>query len=74
MKKKNYIVYLVISSALTLLFGLAFINNISVIVKWWKAFNKTGGDAQALAQGFSGCVPWLDWTAVDYSGATTLIS
>lgn len=73
MKKKNYIVYLVISSALTLLFGLAFINNISVIVKWWEAFNKTGGDAQALAQGFSGCVPWLDWTAVDYSGATTLI-
>jgi hypothetical protein len=73
MTKKNYIAYLVISSTLTLLSGLAFLNNISVIVKWWNTFITTGGDAQALAENFSGCIPWLDWTAVDYSAATTLI-
>jgi hypothetical protein len=73
MTKKNYIAYLVISSTLTLLSGLAFLNNISVIVKWWNTFITTGGDAQALSENFSGCIPWLDWTAVDYSAATTLI-
>jgi hypothetical protein len=73
MTKKNYIAYLVISSTLTLLSGLAFLNNISVIVKWWNTFITTGGDAQALSENFSGCFPWLDWTAVDYSAATTLI-
>lgn len=73
MKKKNYFGYLLLSSVFTIVSGLAFINNISVIIKWWKAFATTGGDAQALAEGFTGCIPWLDWTAVDYSGATTFI-
>lgn len=73
MKKRSYFGYLLLSAVLTVLSGLAFINNISVIIKWWKAFSSTGGDAKALAEGFSGCIPWLDWTAVDYSGATTFI-
>lgn len=73
MKKRNYYIYLLLSSILTVISGLAFINNVSVIIKWWNTFATTGGDAQALAEGFKGCIPWLDWTAVDYSGATTFI-
>ena len=73
MKKFNYTIYFLISLVLTIISGLAFINNISVIVKWWKAFAATGGDAAALKTDFTGLIPWLDWSAVDYSGATTLI-
>ncbi len=71
--KKNYLVYLFISLTLTILSGLAFFNNIYVIIKWWQRFAGTGGNAAALTEKITGCIPWLDWSAVDYSAATTLI-
>ncbi len=52
---------------------LAFANNIVAIVNWWRAFLAAGGDTRGLAAHAPGFLPWLDWSAVDYSAVTTLI-
>lgn len=52
---------------------LAFINNLVAIVHWWRAFAQAGGDTSAIPAHASGCIGWLDWTAVDYSSVTTFI-
>ncbi len=58
----------------TVFTALAFYNNCVVIARWWKAFFACGGDTAAMAeQTITGCLPWLDWTAVDHSAATTFI-
>lgn len=59
---------------LTLVSGALFINNVFMIVRWWKAFFASAGDAAALAEsGVCGLSPYLDWSAVDQSGITTFI-
>lgn len=74
MKSKiNAYFHLATSSILTVFSGLAFINNVSAIISWWAAFHHFGGDAARIPNTSSGILPWLDWTAVDYSSVTTLI-
>ncbi len=54
--------------------ALAFFNNCVVIVRWWRAFFAAGGDTTIMAETkIVGCLPWLDWTAVDHSAVTTFI-
>ena len=65
--------YLLLSWGLVAVTGLAFANNVAAIVKWWMKFVQTGGDSAALQSGAGGVLPWLDWSAVDYSGVTTFI-
>ena len=61
------------AAALAILSGLAFVNNAFVVVRWWRAFKAAGGDAAQMPDTLSGIVPWLDWTAVDYSCVTTFV-
>lgn len=56
---------------LTLLTGLAFINNLYSIGSWWGAFHAAGGDAAQVPKGIPGLLPGLDWSVVDYSGVAT---
>lgn len=53
--------------------GLAFLNNLVVIVRWWRAFSAAGGDSTQMPAVVPGWFSFLDWSAVDYSGVTTLI-
>ena len=62
-----------VSLALSVLAGLAFINNVVAIVRWWRAFLAAGGDTAGVPAHVSGCFTWLDWSAVDYSAVTTFI-
>lgn len=66
-------VHIVVFAILTVLSGLALVNNVSAVVRWWAAFRGSGGDATLVPDKCPGILPWLDWTAVDYSCATTLI-
>ena len=66
-------ILLVIFAALTVFAGLAFIDNIDVIVKYWRDFNAVGGDSTKMAKEYAGIIPALDWTTVDYSAVTTFI-
>lgn len=66
-------IHLAVSAVLTVLSGLALVNNVSAVVRWWGAFQGSGGDATLVPDKCPGILPWLDWTAVDYSCATTLI-
>lgn len=52
---------------------LAFVNNIVSIVRWWRGFLAAGGDSTQFAAKAPGFIPWLDWSAVDYSAVTTFI-
>ena len=52
---------------------LAFVNNVVAIWNWWSAFLAAGGDTAAFSAKAPGAIPWLDWTAVDYSAVTTFI-
>ena len=61
------------SLGLTVLAGLAFVNNVVALVRWWTAFLAAGGDTTNVPAHIPGCFPWLDWTAVDYSAVTTFI-
>lgn len=61
------------AAVLTVMAGLAFANNLSVIWFWWSGFLAAGGDSAGLAEGVRGVIPWLDWCAVDHSAATTFI-
>jgi len=61
------------SLALMSFAALAFANNVVVIGRWWRAFLAAGGDSKAVPAHMPGAIPWMDWTAVDYSAVTTLI-
>lgn len=64
---------LVLCFAATAFCSLAFLNNIFAIFNWWRAFIAAGGDSSAFAAKAPGFIPWLDWSAVDYSAVTTFI-
>ncbi len=64
---------LVVFAALAVFSGLAFIDNIDIIVKYWKDFNAVSGDSAKMAKEYTGIIPCLDWTTVDYSAVTTFI-
>ena len=60
-------------AALTMVSILAFANNVVAIVNWWKMFIATGGNTEEMSAHVPGFLPWLDWSAVDYSAVTTFI-
>ena len=70
---KNLKTLFVTCAAVTVVAFLAFVNNVFAIVNWWRAFLAAGGDSSGMPERVSGLLPWLDWTAVDYSAVTTLI-
>ena len=43
---------------------LAFVNNVFVLVDWWRSFIAAGGNSAAM-EPHHGCIGWLDWSAVD---------
>ena len=59
--------------AASVLTALAFVNNLVAIARWWAAFRAAGGDSALVPAAAPGFIPWLDWSAVDYSAVTTLI-
>jgi len=71
MKKTK--ILLVLCFFATAFCALAFLNNIVAICNWWGGFLAAGGDSSAFAAKAPGFIPWLDWTAVDYSAVTTFI-
>lgn len=70
---KKIKVLLPLCAAATALAALAFLNNVAAVVRWWSAFLAAGGDSSAVSAKMPGFIPWLDWTAVDYSAVTTFI-
>ena len=70
---KKIKVLLVPCAAATVFFALAFANNVVAMFNWWSAFISAGGDSSAFSAKAPGFLPWLDWTAVDYSAVTTFI-
>ena len=66
-------VLLAASTGLAVLAGLAFVNNVVALVRWWRAFLAAGGDTTGVPAHAPGCFAWLDWSAVDYSAVTTFI-
>ena len=74
-KKPCYkaIVLLVLCMGATAFCALAFANNVVAIIQWWSAFLAAGGDSSSVAAKMPGFIPWLAWSAVDYSAVTTFI-
>ncbi|MCR5414076.1 MAG: apolipoprotein A1/A4/E family protein [Kiritimatiellae bacterium] len=72
MKRKPYFTF-VATAAACVFAALAFANNVSCVVNWWRAFLAAGGDSSRFAAKAGGFLPWLDWAAVDNSAVTTLI-
>lgn len=70
--KKVFLAF-VLSLAAFAFAALAFVNNVAVIVNWWDAFLAAGGDGAKIPAKMPGIIPWLDWSAVDYSAVSTLI-
>lgn len=66
-------ILLAVSAAFSVLTTLAFANNLVAIVRWWRAFLAADGDSSAFPARANGFIPWLDWSAVDYSAVTTFI-
>ena len=66
-------ILLAVAAAFSVLTTLAFANNLVAIVRWWRAFLAAGGDSSAFPARANGFIPWLDWSAVDYSAVTTFI-
>lgn len=66
-------VYIFGAATLAVLSGLALVNNITAVFRWWGEFIGNGGDATLIPDKCPGIFPWLDWTAVDYSCVTTFI-
>ncbi len=64
---------LAIWGSLAFLCGLAFLNNLVVIAKWWTAFAACGGDSAQMPKTIAGWGAWIDWSAVDYSAVSTFI-
>ena len=71
--KKKLLPFFIACLAATFVALLAFANNVVAIVRWWRAFLAAGGDSSGVLAHAPGFVPWLDWTAVDYSAVTTFI-
>ncbi len=71
MKKIKFL--LVLCFAATAFSALAFVNNVVAICRWWSGFLSAGGDSSAFSAKAPGFIPWLDWSAVDYSAITTFI-
>lgn len=69
--KKIYVFFAGLLS-LSVFATMAFINNIAVVVRWWRSFLSAGGDSAAMEE-VSGFFPFLDWSAVDHSTVTTFI-
>ena len=74
-KKLKAVVALIFmaSCAASVVAILAFVNNVFALVRWWRAFLAAGGDTAGVPAHVSGILPWLDWSAVDYSAVTTFI-
>lgn len=70
--KKAIPLFLVCLSAAALA-ALAFVNNAAAVIDWWRSFSAAGGDTSLMPERASGIIPWLDWSAVDYSTVTTFI-
>ena len=66
-------ILLVLCAAATAFCALAFANNVVAIAQWWSAFTAAGGDSSSVAAKMPGFIPWLSWSAVDYSAVTTFI-
>jgi len=66
-------VLLVLCATATAFCALAFANNVVAIAQWWSAFLAAGGDSSSVAAKMPGFLPWLSWSAVDYSAVTTFI-
>ena len=66
-------ILLVLCAAATAFCALAFANNVVAIAQWWSAFLAAGGDSSSVAAKMPGFIPWLTWSAVDYSAVTTFI-
>ena len=71
--KAKLLLLLALCAAATAFCALAFANNVVAIAQWWSAFLAAGGDSSSVAAKMPGFVPWLSWSAVDYSGVTTFI-
>lgn len=71
--KPKLLLFLAAGIALVVFSGLAFINNVTIVARWWGRFLASNGDASALETTISGAIPWLDWSAVDYSCVSTFI-
>lgn len=71
--KPRLLLILAAGIALTVFSGLAFINNVTIVARWWGRFLASNGDATALETAITGAIPWLDWAAVDYSCVSTFI-
>lgn len=69
MKRK---LLLLVMFAASVVATLAFVNNVFVLVDWWRSFIAAGGNSAAM-EPHHGCIGWLDWSAVDYSAVTTFI-
>lgn len=69
--KKIYVFFAGLLS-LSVFATMAFINNIAVLVRWWRSFLAANGDSTAM-ESVSGVFPFLDWSAVDHSAVTTFI-
>ncbi len=70
---KTTVVLFLACMAATAFCALAFANNVVAIVQWWSAFIAAGGDSSSVAAKMPGFLPWLSWSAVDYSAVTTFI-
>lgn len=66
-------VLLIIFAGLAAVMGLAFIDNVDIIAKYWSDFRAVGGDSTKMAKEYTGIIPALDWMAVDYSAVSTFI-
>ncbi len=66
-------VWAAVGTVLTAVAGLAFVNNVSVVVRWWKAFRDADGNSALLPSTCSGVLPAFDWACVDYSCVTTFV-
>lgn len=64
---------LVAGLALTAVSGLAFANNVAVVARWASAFRAAAGDTAQMPATVPGPIPWLDWSAVDYSCVSTFL-
>ena len=71
--KAKLLLLLALCAAATAFCALAFANNVVAIAQWWSAFLAAGGDSSSVVAKMPGFVPWLSWSAVDYSAVTTFI-
>lgn len=72
MKRKPYFLLLA-GLAFSVFSGLIFIDNISVVIRWHRAFAAANSNASQMPAVISGIMPAFDWAAVDFSCVTTFI-